>query len=177
VERRRLYKASPQITFAIPIPNVAMVLLASFVKRVHVQNQRLIAIALAISSLLSLTISGATLGSWACRAGWMPPTMPCLPQAAEAVEFFAVRRTGDAATVAGRLTKHAHPTALDPTEQGVLRHAQFRGQVDDQPFVRAEDFLLGGTSRNGKNRTLRPFDAGVATARNWLVITHSTTES
>jgi len=58
-----------------------------------------------------------------------------LPQAMEAIEFLGVGPTDDAATVAGHLTKHTHPTALDPGEQGVLRHPQLCGQVDDKPLV------------------------------------------
>ena len=38
--------------------------------------------------------------------------MSCLPQAAEAVKFIGIGPADDPATVAGHLTKHAHPTAL-----------------------------------------------------------------
>jgi hypothetical protein len=63
-----------------------------------------------------------------------------LPQVAKAVEFFGVSPADDAATVAGHLTKHAHPTALDPGEQGILRHPQLRGQVDDKPLALTQGF-------------------------------------
>jgi len=76
-----------------------------------------------------------------------------LPQAAKAVEFFGVSPADSAATVAGHLTKHANPTALDPGEQGILRYSQLRGHVDDKPLVLEQGFpVQGGQTVQGVSR-------------------------
>ena len=69
--------------------------------------------------------------------------MSRLPQAAEAVKFIGIGPADDPPAVAWHLANHSHPTALDPGEQGVLRHLQLASKIDGEPLVLAQG-LPGG---------------------------------